>query len=225
MRSHISVSGKTGNRTVPLFSDVLPYLKSYLEEERKNAKGTDPLFVWKGHALEFSNVRFILKKLSERAGVKKRLHSHLFRYYLSTYFAANGRQESQMSAFFGYSPAIASHYTKLANADSIMEDGAARPSRKSLEGRRCRCGVFNGFDVKICAKCLTELSPGVDEELRGLREEIKAEKKDSMQTRQVLQRVLESGWVLAMKRLYGRYWNKGAYKLKGCYEPIDTAFL
>lgn len=100
--NHITFSGKTGTRTVPLFHDVMPFLKAYIDAERNNTKGTDPLFVYKNQALDFKNVRFILKKLVTKAKIQKRVTSHNFRYYLSTYFASIGRQESQMSAFFGY---------------------------------------------------------------------------------------------------------------------------
>jgi integrase/recombinase XerD len=158
-RSHVTFTGKTGTRTAPLFPDVIPFLKSYINEERRQEGSTVPyLFIYKGNALDFKNVRFILKKLSERAEIQKRITSHNFRYYLSTYFAANGKQESQMSAFFGYSPALAAHYTRLANADSIMGDESNKPSRKSIEDKVCtRCGTQNPFDARLCSKCQTEL--------------------------------------------------------------------
>ena len=157
--SHITFTGKTGTRTDPLFPDVIPFLKNYMNEERSQEKSTLPyLFIYKCKALDFDHVCFVLKKLSAKAGIQKKITSHNFRYYLSTYFAANGKQESQMSAFFGYSPSLAAHYTKLANADSIMGDANNKPSRKSIEDKVCtRCGTQNPFDARLCSKCQTEL--------------------------------------------------------------------
>jgi site-specific recombinase XerD/ribosomal protein L40E len=178
--SHITFTGKTGTRTAPLFPDVIPFLKSYINEERKQDKGSmlPYLFIYKGKPLDFGNVRFILHKLSTRAKIQKRITSHNFRYYLSTYFAANGKQESQMSAFFGYSPSLAAHYTKLANADSIMGDSNNKPSRKSIEDKACRrCGTQNPFDARLCSKCHTELK---DDEMAQLRSEF-AEMKEGFE--------------------------------------------
>lgn len=69
-RSHITYTGKTGTRTAPLFADVIPFLKEYISDERKKEDDKDPhLFIYKGKALDFKNVRYILKKLSARANI------------------------------------------------------------------------------------------------------------------------------------------------------------
>ena len=175
--SHIVLRGKTGTRTVPLMRDMVPFITAYVEAERKDAGAGESLFVYNGHALDFSNVRAMLAKLAEKAKVKHRIHSHIFRYYLSSYFAQNGKQESQMSAFFGYSNDIARHYTKLASADSILEDEHQRPNRKSVQEIECgKCGALNAFDSKLCTNCMNDLVPEKDEagRLRQEFEEFKA---------------------------------------------------
>ena len=169
--NHVVVTGKTGTRSIPLFKDVMPFIRDYLQE-RGDAKGCEPLFIYKSKALDFGNVRFILRKLAERAGIKRRIHSHLFRYYLSTYFAANGKQESQMSAFFGYSPNIARHYTKLGGADSIMADASNKPTRNMLEEWICSCGTTQPFTNKICSKCMKERRADVSIEMGDMRRKI-----------------------------------------------------
>ena len=166
--SHITFSGKTGTRTVGILPDCVPFLKTYLETDRIGARGDDPLFIYKRKALDFDNVRFVLKKLANKAGIKKKVHSHIFRYYLSTYFAQLGRQESQMSAFFGYTPQLASHYTRLANADSILDEFNTKPSRKSLAVKECpRCRIQNPFNERVCKVCLTELGADDTQEAIG----------------------------------------------------------
>ena len=171
--SHIVVSGKTSTRTIPLLRDLVPFIKTYLDEERKGALSNEPLLVYKGKALDYDHLRFILKKLSKNAKVSHKIHSHIFRYYLSSYFARNGRQESQMSAFFGYSPQIARTYTKLENADSILEEASERPNRKMLEEKTCKkCGIVQPFSNKLCSSCMGELSSDA-EEMSKVRQELK----------------------------------------------------
>lgn len=169
--NHIVVIGKTGTRSIPLFKDVVPFIRDYLQE-RGDVKGSEPLSIYKGKTLDFGNVWFILRKLAERAGIKRRIHSHLFRYYLSTYFASNGKQESQMSAFFGYSPNRARHYTKLGGADSIMADASNKPTRSMLEEWVCGCGATQPFTNKICSRRMRERRADVSIEMGDMRRKI-----------------------------------------------------
>lgn len=163
-RSHIVFTGKTGTRTTPLFTDAVPFLKKYVEEERKDAKPDEPLFIYKGRALDFDNVRFILRKLAARAKVKHRIHSHIFRYYIVTYLISIGKNTSQIAKFIGDRPATVAHYEKLADSDSIMDEGSAKPSRRMLEEKECaKCHALNEFNAKVCVKCSSELHSVADD--------------------------------------------------------------
>ena len=178
--SHLKLCGKTGVRVVGLMREVLPFLKNYVETERKSAKFEEPLFIYKGHALDFDNVRFILKKLAEKAGIKRRITSHLFRYYLSSYFASVGKQESQMAMFFGYSPNMARHYTKLASADSILQEGENKPNRKILEEKTCsKCRTVASFMDKLCPSCMKELDDNPYQEIQQMKKELELLKTES----------------------------------------------
>ena len=177
--SFCNFEGKTGKRITPLLSEAVPFLQDYLNTERKGAKGEEPLFVYKETALDFKNVRHILKKLSEKANISKRVHSHLFRYSLSSYVASKGMQESQMALFFGYSSNMASHYTKLSNVNEVIakmngiETKEKAINRNLLNPKMCsKCGTLNDFTNKLCKKCLVELDQNVDEKVKGLETEL-----------------------------------------------------
>ena len=176
--SLVKFDGKTGPRTSGILAEAVPYLKTYIENERKKAKPNEPLFVWKKSALDFKNVRYILGKLSSRAGIKKRVHSHLFRYYLSSYMASKGMQESQMSIYFGYSPQMASHYTKLADVNDTIARLNGQPIKETirrdlLSSKTCpKCGAVNEFSNRLCSKCMKELDAGLPNQVERLQEEL-----------------------------------------------------
>ena len=128
--------------------------------------------------MDFANVRYILGKLSTKAGIKKRVHSHLFRYYLSSYLASKGMQESQMSIYFGYSPQMASHYTKLSDVNDTIARLNGQPVKETirrdlLASKVCpKCGTVNEFSNKLCSKCLEELDGSLPNQVEQLQEEL-----------------------------------------------------
>jgi site-specific recombinase XerD len=85
------VDGKTGMRRVRIIFSS-PYLATWLENHpfRDNPEA----FVWIGIGtvdrnvhLQYGAIRMHLKRIAEKAGIKKRIHPHLFRHSRSTHLA------------------------------------------------------------------------------------------------------------------------------------------
>jgi len=92
--SYVIVDGKTGQRRATLVFSV-PYLVNYLND-LKDSEPNRPLFLTSyKKPLDYSNVRKLLHDLKERAGIKKRLHAHLFRHSRASIYA-NSMTEQQL---------------------------------------------------------------------------------------------------------------------------------
>ncbi len=177
--SFVKLDGKTGKRMTPLLAEAVPYLRNYVNTERRGAQHGDNLFMWKGRILDYDDVRFILQKLSNKAKLSKRLHSHLFRHSLSSYLASKGMQESQMSLFFGYSPIMASYYTHLSNVNDTIAKLNGIPSKENMVARSLlnpkvceRCNFENEFSAKLCSKCMNEFGQNVNDNIQSLKQEV-----------------------------------------------------
>ena len=102
----ILVNGKTGPRRVRAVWSV-DYLKDWLEDHPGQNDPEAPLwfnFAKKGKVLEpmrYDAIRMRLNKISEKAGISKKIHPHLFRHSRCTYMA-NYLTEAQMNAYFGW---------------------------------------------------------------------------------------------------------------------------
>ena len=90
-RSDRMVDGKTGMRRVRIIFSS-PYLATWLETHpfRDNPES----FVWVGIGtvgrnvpMRYDAIRMHLKRIATRAGIKKRIHPHLFRHSRSTHLA------------------------------------------------------------------------------------------------------------------------------------------
>jgi len=106
MGAVFSVDGKTGPRRVRAVWSV-DYLRDWLEDHPGRNDPEAPLwfnFAKTGEVLEpmrYDAIRMRLNKISEKAGVNKKIHPHLFRHSRCTYMA-NYLTEAQMNAYFGW---------------------------------------------------------------------------------------------------------------------------
>jgi len=102
----VSLDGKTGPRRVRAVWSV-DYLKDWLEDHPGQNDPEAPLwfnFAKKGKVLEpmrYDAIRMRLNKISEKAGISKKIHPHLFRHSRCTHMA-NYLTEAQMNAYFGW---------------------------------------------------------------------------------------------------------------------------
>ncbi|MBI4918592.1 tyrosine-type recombinase/integrase, partial [archaeon] len=102
--AQIYLDGKTGPRKIRLISSV-PHLSQWLSvHEAKNDRDSRVWVCLVNGGIEpitYTTIRKMLKKISKRAGIKKRVNPHSFRHARATYLA-NHLTEFQMNQYFGW---------------------------------------------------------------------------------------------------------------------------
>ncbi len=101
----LSVHGKTGSRTVRLIWSV-PYLTNWLNNHPFGKDREATLWVHtsgknKDKPISYSAIRKVLISAGKRAKLNKKIHPHLFRHSLASYYAGF-LTEFQMNQFFGW---------------------------------------------------------------------------------------------------------------------------
>lgn len=184
----LTVSGKTGSRRVLILSSA-PALANWLNIHpyRNNPES----YVWlglsnrnKNEPLVYPGVLMMLKKIAERAGIKKRVNPHSFRHARATHLA-NHLTEAQMKQYFGWVQGsdMASIYVHLSGRDVdsalLKLNGIKIDERKveeRLKAQTCpRCGQINSPASKFCCKCGSPLRLDVAltaEEVRASGDEV-----------------------------------------------------
>jgi integrase/ribosomal protein L40E len=166
----LTVNGKTGSRRVLIISSA-PALANWLNIHpfRDNPES----HVWLGQSncnknsvLNYGAVLALLKELSDRAGVKKRVYPHLFRHSRATHLA-NFLTEAQMKQYFGWVQGsdMAAIYVHLSGRDvdkSLLKlNGIAVEDEKreqQLKAQTCqRCKEKNSPASKFCSRCGSSL--------------------------------------------------------------------
>ncbi|MFA5246816.1 MAG: tyrosine-type recombinase/integrase [Candidatus Micrarchaeia archaeon] len=164
----LRVTGKTGDRRVRIISSA-PALSAWLEiyEGTKDPEA----FLWpprsnNNHDTHYpavhASVHKLLEKLALAAGIKKRIHAHLFRHSRATALA-NKLTEAQMKEYFGWtqSSKMASVYVHLSgrnmdNALLELQGFSAREDTKEEQMKVVfckRCHEKNSPSMKFCARC------------------------------------------------------------------------
>ena len=215
--SHVIVSGKTGDRRVPLVFAV-PYLANYLNDFRRGARQEDSLFIVidrntpTNRPLDYIHVRKLLGDLKTRGNMEKKLYAHLFRHSRATYYA-NMLTEQQSKMFFGWSggSTMVARYTHLSGRDIdnaiLKANGLVNDKGEKIQPRpsikQClKCQEKNEITATYCIKCGSPLdispvqqlqeSEAVRQKLDGIMEALGllAENVDT-QTRAKLSEILE----------------------------------
>lgn len=100
----VHLNGKTGPRRVRAVWSI-EYLNEWLEEHPERDNPNVPLwFKFNSEPLEilkYDAIRRRLVKISEKTGIKKKIHPHLFRHSRCTHMA-NYLTEAQMNLYFGW---------------------------------------------------------------------------------------------------------------------------
>ncbi len=161
----IKVKGKTGERRIRLVSSV-PYLLRYIDVHPYKDDLNAPLWVkighpGKGEPITYNTFSAQLKKIAKKAGIKKRVHMHLFRHSRAT-ILANYLTEAQMCEFFGWvqgsdMPRIYIHLSgrdvdeAILRVYGLVKDEERRPK---LTPVKCpRCNMLNDGDSRYCSRC------------------------------------------------------------------------
>ncbi len=176
--AHITVSGKTGMRKIPILFSV-PYMAAYLnsmEESKPEQFAWGAIGSWSNmnRTVDYNGIRKMLKVVGKRAGIRKRIYPHLFRHSRATYYA-NKLTEQQLKVFMGWTSGSrqASTYVHLSGMDidnAIMQVHGMKKgeeaSRPKLMVRVCqRCRQNNAIDAQYCVRCgaVLEVSPALEQ--------------------------------------------------------------
>ena len=163
----LTVTGKTGARRVRLI-DSVPALVRWANAHPLQDDPSAPLWIklegpGKHQAMSYASLRACLLRVTRRAGIKKRVHAHLFRHSRATHLATH-LTEAQMKEHFGWVQGsdMAATYVHLSGRDvdgALLklhglkpDDGQSR--RETLKPRKCpRCRSANSAEMRFCGRC------------------------------------------------------------------------
>jgi len=181
----IVVSGKTGFRRLPLtFS--LPYLRRWLNDHPEKDNPEAPLFPKRklgrgGDRLTVMAVDALLKKLAQKAGIKKKVTAYILRHSRLTKLASVLR-EQQLKAFAGWTAGskMPEIYVRLSGIDldaAILEHHGITVKRKEtiLKVKQCGCGHVNPPTAVFCEACHAPLDKAVIRQTFELEERVRRE--------------------------------------------------
>lgn len=159
--AYVMLNGKTGMRRVTVISSV-PLLATYLDmNQGKNDPESDFWTMRRNGAFTYAAARKMLKELAKKAGIKKRIHPHLFRHSAATKLAKIFT-ESQMKTYLGWTggsamPAIYVHLSAKDTEDAVKKMNGikteAHDQVKSTIITCIRCKQRNSPGSKFCNKC------------------------------------------------------------------------
>lgn len=161
----ILVNGKTGPRRVRAVWSV-SYLMNWLEEHPERDNSEAPLWFnfssrKKGlESMRYDAIRMQLQRIAEAAGIKKRIHTHLFRHSRATYMA-NHLTEAQMNMHFGWvqgsdMPSIYVHLSGRDVDQAILRANGIEIKEEDNKPKTnvCpRCKTINTPNNLFCHKC------------------------------------------------------------------------
>jgi integrase len=173
--ARIKVKGKKGERYVPVVM-AAPYLKSWLpkhpkvrvENGRLEVDPSEYVFVNIGHPsygepMEYRMLAKIIKQAAIRAGIKKRIYTHILRHSRATVLAS-WMKEAQLCNFFGWiqGSKMAKIYVHMSGRDVeaalLRYYGIETDEEKKLESKlkpiECpRCAETNEPTNRFCGRC------------------------------------------------------------------------
>jgi integrase len=160
--AQLFVTGKTGFRRVRVIASV-PYLSDWIN--RHPQKDDPEALLWMNNWLKpctYGGIANMLRRISRKAGIKKRMNPHNFRHSRATYLA-NFLTEAQMKEHFGWTQdsKMAAVYVHLSGRDvdkallkvyGIESGGAKQDS--ILKPKECsRCQQVNQATNRFCSRC------------------------------------------------------------------------
>ena len=162
----LRVIGKTGTRRVRIVASVSS-LATWLDMHPFKDDPDAYLFVRRhqrtngnSKPFRYSYASKIIKDLAVAAGIRKRVHPHLFRHSRATALA-NRLTEAQMKEYFGWTQSsdMASVYVHLSGRevdDAILGLYGFRSEEKKKEIKQLicpRCALNNSPGSKFCTRC------------------------------------------------------------------------
>ncbi|MEM2138110.1 MAG: site-specific integrase [Candidatus Anstonellaceae archaeon] len=164
----LRVTGKTGDRRVRIISSA-PALATWVQLHAKADDPEAPLWPplanshrYHNRCMEYRSAYVVLHTLAERAGIKKKVHPHLFRHSRATVLASK-LTESQMKEYLGWAKAsdMAAVYVHLSGRDVdsalLALQGMVKPEDRKEEQMKIllcpRCQERNSPIAKFCLRC------------------------------------------------------------------------
>ena len=172
----IIVNGKTGMRRVRLIESS-PDLVLWINNHPKAQDRDAPLFIYLsdknrhnlfGKGISHASANTIIKTLAKRAGIKKKVHAHLFRHSRLTELAKD-YSESELKLMAGWtgSSNMAEVYVHLSGADiekkvleknGLLNGNGDDPDKDILKPKQCpRCKEINPNTARFCHVCSMSL--------------------------------------------------------------------
>lgn len=165
----IIVSGKTGQRRIPLILSI-PELRVWLNQHPHRDNPQSPLFVtdrkYNGsyRRLNRHTISNMLKGVAQKVDVKKKIHPHAFRHGRLTDLAKLGFNEMELRIFAGWEansnmPATYLHLSgsdvenKLLAKHGIITEEEQKPQLEMMPKDCPVCTTKNAFDAKFCVQC------------------------------------------------------------------------
>ena len=181
----VRVSGKTGERTVYVIGDSIAYLREWRKVHPHGSNGDSFLFVdlVTGEPMNYDAARIGISKAVKRAGIKKRVHLHLFRHSYATRYS-EVLSESVLKAQMGWtgSSRMAQKYVHLSaqqQKNAVLTANGYEPEVKTIKQAALitcnRCGEKNPSTSEYCIKCWFPLSTKAALVLRERQEKIEKE--------------------------------------------------
>lgn len=154
---------KIGARDVYLFNSY-DILRSWLEDHPFRNDPNHPVWIVTMKNKSYGNpigIRFLsllIKKLSGKAGIDKRVWPYLFRHSTATYWYGK-YGEAIAKKMLGQAPdskmsAVYNHLNEEDVLERMKQEHGVKVKKKEDTTETCeRCGHINGFGSSLCSKC------------------------------------------------------------------------
>ena len=165
----INLFGKTGARRVMILESVRD-LKNYLTVRSLTTKH-DFVFCLEGTRnnsapMTHAAITKLMKQATERSGLKKRIHPHLFRHSRASYLASKGLSEAQLCFIFGWTLGSKQvrtyiHLSQQQVQNALLEKvyGIKKTENHEQEVVKCFvCGEINQPNTDTCINCYNPLT-------------------------------------------------------------------
>jgi len=163
----LRVTGKTGFRQVRIVGNSIAYLRAWLDNHPLRNDVNAFLFCnlsdsILGRHLTYADVYSIIRQATKRAGIKKRIHPHLFRHTRATILASKVTEaplEAQMGWVHGSRQTRTYVHLSLRDQDNaiLKAYGIKVPENEAIQEdkpKECpRCHTLNPSDAQYCRNC------------------------------------------------------------------------
>jgi site-specific recombinase XerD len=162
----VTVSGKTGQRTIPVVTSV-PYLRAYLAVHPRISDHGAPLWCSYNNVAErlsYERLSEVLRRAATRAGIEKPANPHNFR-HSAVSRDADFMSDQHLKLKYGWSPAsrqLATYsHIRLEALETALRKRYGLPEvepSSTMIPRHCGCGAANEPHSRFCWNCHNPLS-------------------------------------------------------------------